>query len=453
MLYTDLDASQVQDLVHSLENWRMAMTVAVLPEGRPPQQKLEVIVLRNRELQAMNWTLGGFFSDRAFLGPFLLMSASDMWERDEVIKHELAHAVVAENLGGAPQWLNEGMARYLETTELDERTGKVTWGNMKRILPGWERFPVAPSREVLSQKPWPAAKVGVLTYSASLMVHMLARTHGKEFVCLLTGLNHGERYEPASRRCFASLDWGREYSAEVREQGGSDLGQGRIRPFSRRVASGAMSDADVHSILAIAKEGAARPMDPKEPARASLDGEAGEHWRRALALKPAQVLAASKLLADLGDKMPADKQSALTARIVAENPNDWRAWFWRANSSSTPREERAAALARAVALAPHRPEVVTLQAISACAAERWEDCARLAERAIAGAEWSTWCRVTLFDALEHLGRCDDARAFLASDPEIEAEVTEHLASLGADASRAAPCVAPSRASATAPASR
>jgi hypothetical protein len=181
---TNLGREEASELARDLEIWRLAISMAAFRGASAPSDDLHVVVLRNRELQTFDPQFDGVFSDVAYVGPVLVIGASQAFDRDRIMKHELAHAVIYENVPGAPQWLNEGLAKYLETTQVDERKGLVEWGALPPIFSNEYRPNLKTSAQVLDPHPWPASAAGVLTYSAGMMVHMLARLHPRDLQCL-----------------------------------------------------------------------------------------------------------------------------------------------------------------------------------------------------------------------------------------------------------------------------
>src|SRR5262249_8914160 len=143
-------------------------------------------------------------------------------------------------------------AAYLETTELDEKSGAVTWGALPHLFSDERWQELAPSKDVLDPRPWPAWAVGWRTHSARFMVHMLVRTHRTAFECLLGRLNEREEYLPAGEHCFGpNTDWGFEYSREVSEGGEKALGSGRVELEDVVPKLEPMNDADIHAVIAL----------------------------------------------------------------------------------------------------------------------------------------------------------------------------------------------------------
>ncbi len=424
---TDLGADDAAKVLRELNQWRAAMTVAVFHGARAPAQHLHVVVLRNGELQALNGDFRGFFSDRPDVGAYLVLGASETSQRSDIMKHELAHAVIADNLPRAPQWLNEGLAAYLETTELDEKSGAVTWGALPYLASYEHWHELAASNEVLDPRPWSPWMVGWRTHSARFMVHMLVRTHRAAFECLLGRLNEREEYLPAREHCFGTnTDWGFEYAHELSERGGKALGSGRVELEDVVPRLEPMNDADIHAVIALVDRVMSELAEPKSDSERELLSLYDLHRERALALNPTQVLAASLELASRA-RVGKD-QSDLTARLVRDNPDDWRAWIWRSRVllSTGPQAETSHAINRLSSLAPHRQEVVEMRALEALISARWEEAATLAHEALAWRPRSTVARIALVLALERLGRCDQVRTALGDDDQTTAQMRTEL---------------------------
>jgi hypothetical protein len=281
---TDLDADDASELVRDVELWRQAMTVAVFPEARSPKKRLEVVALRNREMSALVYDVSGFYSRVGGSSPILLLGASEASDRSEIMRHELAHAVIDENMPGAPPWLNEGLAELLETTELDEKTGEVTWGALRRVPSGYTRYQLAPLVRLRDDTQWTPERRGWLQYSAQFLVHMLARNHRGEFRCLLESLMDGDDVDGAVDGCFKDDDWGLEYSKELFQVGGDHVGTAKIdlppAPPAEALAQ-RMADADVHEVLARVNAVAGRLLGKDDPRREELFAESERHEKRA----------------------------------------------------------------------------------------------------------------------------------------------------------------------------
>jgi hypothetical protein len=355
---TALGASLARSIVDDVANLRVAMAAAVLPGAPPLRQHLEVVVLQNRELEALSQSLRGLFADHRYVGPVLLLGATDRWERPRVMKHELAHSVVDELLHHrAPQWLDEGLAVDLESVALDSATGEMSWGALPPENSIMRTAPRVYSADLLSGERWPLTRLGEYEYSAGFMVHMLAHRHPDELGCLLKRLNERDSYQHALAICCPSQpQWGFEYSHEDSATGGGRLGSTRIVPSHEAPEIMRLGNADVHSVLALIDLHVAQfRVDPAD--RARLQADSARRVRRALELDAGHILASTLELSASGFK---GDQRARTARLVDAHPDDWRAWFWRAATGGLPAQESLQATLRVIELAPERDEVVEL---------------------------------------------------------------------------------------------
>jgi hypothetical protein len=445
---TDLGATVAPTFVRELENARSAMAAALLPDARPPRQPLEVVVIGARELGAMHYQLAGVYSDRRFVGPALIVSDEDRWKRRSVMRHELAHAVIAENLHGVPQWLNEGLAVLLATADVDQRSGEVTWGGVlsaEDASAGVGGGYLTTIERLLDLKPWSSGEMGRFELSAGLLVRMLEDKHPVEFQCLLRRLSRFEPYAEALENCFPDRgSWGRQYS-RGEDQAARDIGKTHIRPYGGAVEVSPMPDADVHAVLALVNLVVAGTNQDEEQHAALLESSK-RHRRHALALDATQILAASlELASEHGDKaVDPCAQARLAARLVEENPDDWRAWFWRGHVGCVPIEEIEAAHERAWKLAPYRPEVLASRADDACRKKDWKACEAIAQQGRLTGDLELAFGGLLFEALEQQGRCDEARRLLtrsaALEKSVNAEIGARDSQLNAD--RTIHCVDP-----------
>jgi hypothetical protein len=450
---TDLGASLAPTLVRELENARSAMAAALLPDARAPRQPLEVVVIGARELGAMRYELGGVYSDNRFVGPALVVGDEDRWKRRSVMRHELAHAVIAENLHDVPQWLNEGLAVLLATADVDERSGEVTWGRILTPQEAWNGNWISGLTtldRLLDLKPWHDGEMFRFEFSAGLLVRMLARTHPDQFRCLLTSLSRFEPYQRAMDACFPDKKGWSGYRIEANEAA-DDIGETRIRPYERAVEVKPMPDADIHAVLALVNLVVAGTNHEKEEHDALLEASK-RHRRRALALDATQILAASLELSSESNDEKSDPcaKAKLAARLVDDNPDDWRAWFWRGNVGCTPVEEIEAAREQAWKLAPYRPEILASRADDACRNTDWKVCENLARQGQMSGDLENEFGWLLFRSLEQQGRCDEARRLLAESDALATSVAARESPF--KAARAAHCVDPGTGPTAAPTS-
>jgi hypothetical protein len=280
---TDLGSSGARELAHDLELWRLAMTAALFESARPPRKRLEVIALRVGELAALNPSLQGAFGRlSADDAPTLVLGPDRPGQRTEIMRHELAHAVINENLNGVPRWLNEGLASLLATADLDEGTGLVTWGHLEIHDAHITQYDLAPLDDLLDDV-WPIYDIGRYELSAAYLARTLAIEHPRELKCLLEHLAGTDGYDAALEACFPERRaWSVEYA---REQFRKDENVGRVRltvpPTDAAVAVRPMSDAEVHGAIARLEDIVASTMPMTDDRRTELQAAADKQRARA----------------------------------------------------------------------------------------------------------------------------------------------------------------------------
>lgn len=282
---TDLGASGARELTHDLELWRLAMTAALFERARAPTENLQVIALRIGELASLNPSLLGVFGRGSKDDdPTLVLGPDQPDQRTEIMRHELAHAVVSENLNGVPRWLNEGLASLLATAEFDEKTGVVSWGRLEIHNVHISHYDLAPLDKVLDDA-WPGYDLGRYEFSSAYVVRMLALEYPAELKCLLERLTGTGGYDAAEEACFSDTDaWEAKY---VREQFRENPIVGRVelraRPNDKAVTVRSMSDVEVHETLArLSEVVASTPMNGER--RTELNALAEKHRERVRAL-------------------------------------------------------------------------------------------------------------------------------------------------------------------------
>jgi hypothetical protein len=286
---TDLGPTGAHDLAHDLELWRLAMTAALFENAHPPREGIEIIALRIGELATLNPILqGAFASFSEDDTPTLVLGPDQPDLRTKIMRHELAHAVIGENLNDVPLWLNEGLATLLATAELDESQGIVTWGRLEISGAHIYQHDLAPLDEVLRDN-WPAFDFGRLEFSSAYLARTLAIEHPRELKCLLQHLAGTEGYAAALAACFPDRSgWAAEYA---REQFRKDEIVGTVRlggPFKDAVVTvRPMTDAEVHGALARLHDVVATtPMEKDRRAAIKATAEKQRARARALGASP-----------------------------------------------------------------------------------------------------------------------------------------------------------------------
>jgi hypothetical protein len=417
VLETDLDAKAAQELAGDLERWRLAMTVAVFPGIAGPPSHLSVIALRPGELQALHAPFIGLFLDPVFVGPTLILGERHGDDPLPVLKHELAHAVVRQNLPQAPQWLSEGVATFLETTELDPSTGDLTWG-ARQEGHTFQGLIVENLEALLAAPTWPQSRRAEATFIAGRLVRMLARNHPAALACFLHGLRAFEAPGAALDRCFpVRVSW----PSEINDDGWGNapaVGRARVLLPQVQTLSLRMPDGDVHALLALvdwAVSGQVAGARDHAERRAAFES----HLQRALALDPGQPLA--NALDQPVRERSARERLDHAASAVREHPEDWRTWAmraWALETPDNPRSARCESAGQAQRLEPDRGEVLLALAHCALRDHRWQEAEELARHASYVLPESVEPRAARLVALEQLGDCPTARTVVDNTPAL-----------------------------------
>jgi hypothetical protein len=420
---TDLDPGRARAVSRELEVWRSAVTTAVFPDANAPEQRLEVIVLPFREFEVLMPYRFGFFTDLTNIGPVLLLGPSAPWDMPRAVRHELAHAVIDENIPNAPKWLHEGLAKYLETAEIDDATGELRWGMRDSYTAIWYEANLLPVEKILDAREWELYPEMRLEYSAGILVHMLVRLHREGFACFIAGLRQLEPYEQAMERCLGPMsEWGPAYMRERFEGGDEPLGTAKgPREVLDNPTLRPLSDADVHAILALVNHVVAVDAGAKGERHDRFMSASAQHWKRALQLNPTHLMATFVEL-----KSGAKGQGEIAANLVRNYPDDWRAWVWRALSAPLPEAREAAE--RAIKLAPGRYEPYAARALASLRAKQGAEGLEFAREAARRNPKRFLTQWTLYFAFESQHQCEEARSLLASEPQLKRFLHDAVAS-------------------------
>ena len=277
-LATDMTERPAAETSRMLENWWAAMRAVVAHEhglgDEPDGEPFLVVALRSQwEREGVHYELGGLFSTFDLAPPLISIGDISGQEGREALRHELAHAFLSRYLPRAPNWLNEGMAAYLQMAEVDGDGHTLAWGmrssSMTRnYVDNGQRVGVG---ELLAPGPWAGNSLGALEFRAGLLVHMLINRRPAEFACYLSGLRTALDVDAPLKTCFPARDgWDRE----IDDYAYSTWFKSKTAPFEAppvEPRTAPLADASVHAILALL-DVAVAPIDrapiPRGPARA-----------------------------------------------------------------------------------------------------------------------------------------------------------------------------------------
>jgi hypothetical protein len=420
VLATDMERAPAEDLARMLEDTFKAMDYALetlpgsgLGNDTGSEPVLVVALKNDREREAVHKQLGGLFSAQALLAPAVSIGDIDANRGIEVLKHELAHALLAKRLPRVPLWLTEGIAVYLQTAELDRDRQTIEWGvwneNDSRRL---REYNARVSVDALfDNERWKSSvELYAMELEAGLLVHMLVNQHPGELACYLKRLAADLDPETAMA-CFPGRGrWSyavKEYDADV----ASARKHAALKFPTPSLSTAAMGDARVHAVLALL-DYMVLPTLERQFHEARLE-RARRHLARALEIDPAERLAILLTLMRTGpDRARWDE---LAKRLVAHHPEHWATWVARAATPGLAGNEQFAAIDRAWALAPGRTEVIRLAAFRAFAESRWSDARALGMKAWLGGADDDDSRALVYAAHTQIGSCAEAESWLPAN--------------------------------------
>ncbi len=428
-LATDMERTPAEDLARMLEDTWTSMEYALesLPGGAlddaAGSEPVLVIALKNdREREAVHKQVGGMFRAWTLLPPAVWIGDINAYKGIELLQHELAHALLAKRLPRVPRWLNEGIAFYLQTAELDRGGHTVRWGTwsehvMRSMREYGRRVPVD---AVFDSERWDSSTGTYALYvEAGLLVHMLVNRYPGELACYLKRL--ATDLDPnAAMGCFPNRS---RWTYEVKDYEYDTAAAGRRASVAFpnvKVSAVPLGDARVYAVLAMldymAVSSVDRQFQPDRYARAQ------SHLSRALQLDSADQLAILLMLTQTEQRDTL--RAELTKRLVDKHPNHWATWIARAGMPGISGADQSAAIDRAWALAPWRTEVIGWAAVRAFAQSRWSEARTLAIKAWLGGLDSVEIRALVYTASLELGSCAEAEAWLPPPKDKQAFTTQ-----------------------------
>lgn len=235
--------------------------------------------------------LGGFFSSSRF-GGYLVINAGLPWYQFQPVCHEYVHALVNRQIGNLPLCLNEGLAEYFSTFQVEGMSIEYGHGIEEhrdlllkdRLMPMDELFSI----RVSTPSYWEGERRPLFYAESWALVHYLTRTEElrERFDRFLARLKRGEAPRGAFGATFPSESWYgiqdklKAYVA-TKQLSHRQLPAGAdARPVAMRVSE--IRRADVYARL-----GAALLEvhdDDRDKGEACLDAALGVDARCALAL-------------------------------------------------------------------------------------------------------------------------------------------------------------------------
>jgi hypothetical protein len=267
ILLTDLDAADAQEAVRGLEQARAAVLAAAWRRAPEPAGRLTAVVFRSdaeRRAFVSPRLLGAFVSHGPLRQSYIVKSGA---ARDDVIAHELAHAYARRyGLLDKAEWLDEGLARYLESLRLDD-DGTLTYGQIDASLFRAVQRGRLTAFENLWQDPPPERRA---SFSATswIAVHYLFNHEPERFADFQRRLIAGVPGRQAWREAFPDISddqMDSRLGEYVFREGQFATFQLRLPPPPDDVVATPLVDAQVHALRALlfATAGDARTPDER----------------------------------------------------------------------------------------------------------------------------------------------------------------------------------------------
>ena len=219
-LYTDVPLESAAAILEDFERSTQVLGELglVLPRGR----RLSVVLFeqpfdfRGILPESQHKLIDAFFTDDSndvVARPTVVMHAESGYVTNaaratQTFQHELTHFLVRTNLGQTPLWLNEGLAQFHETVELDFASGELIVGRPPALELSHEWPPI----EELQRAGWEQFRSPTRQHAfyagAWALVHLLvtdARYHDG-FVRFLAGIRGGSSWRDSWMASFPGLN-------------------------------------------------------------------------------------------------------------------------------------------------------------------------------------------------------------------------------------------------------
>jgi tetratricopeptide (TPR) repeat protein len=378
-LLTDMDDTAARATLKEVEERRTGLIRAAFHGAGVPAQRTRMVALRDGdELRAFvpGYILGYFVPD-AF-GEKLVLLARSSEDDMRVFTHEMTHDLSSYYFARQPHWLEEGLATFLETLQIDRAQNKVILGTpwIDRVVTSDMR--VVYATRISIRKLFERERKGLgPDYGTSwALVFYLANNEGKAFNEYQRALFRGEEPDAAWKASFPDYvdDTGlllldrkvdKAFKAMVETQRYKTASAAFVA-YQGPIATRAMAEPEVRALRA---ELLVRSPHFKKD-HASIEARALGDAREALRQNPGEVRAISVLL---GLAEGRDEKLKLARSATISAPDDFRSWLLADlaldEDQGTPEEEslRTFGLERAVALAPDNPWA--LQRLARCYAK------------------------------------------------------------------------------------
>ena len=194
---TDLPQGQGEHVARELEEYLAGLGEVTFGGVRAPIRPIPVVALAtSAELaEYVQNHYQGFYVTQLFGRPIIVAGGGESGFYDGLVRHELAHHVIALSFGGGlPRWLDEGAASFLETVAYDRDgrfllLGRAAWGRVNSL----KKHGLVPAADVLAARFDENDKLAVERFYATswLLVHNLQSAHADVLDAYLASLRRG----------------------------------------------------------------------------------------------------------------------------------------------------------------------------------------------------------------------------------------------------------------------
>lgn len=301
-MWTDAPQGQATEVLQRMEQ-RRQVVLGVGFTGTQSDAKVFVIAFRDREeaTQFLPENAAAMAERPGALKQSSIVISVDMAD-DEIVTHELVHAVTYDVIRHAPLWFHEGFAGFLQTMKVVDGHGEVGMASNRLLAP--LRRHRTPSAKLLACTTYCD---DTLHASAWALFSYLANTRPRDLIAYARRLDEDAATAWSASFPDVPVD---ELDARIREW--LAVGPHRRWTYDVRVApvritsQRTLADADALAVRAVLQA-----RDAASPALA-----------RALAADPTHLIA-NLLSADFAKAI----DLAHAKRIAAAHPGDWRAWW------------------------------------------------------------------------------------------------------------------------------
>jgi tetratricopeptide (TPR) repeat protein len=423
LIDTDAGAKDAQSLVRELEHIRALLLQALVGEQVDIPGRLRVVAFSDQtDFTEMGGQVVGAYYTYGQLGePSIVLPVRLLWKDPETLAHELAHHLSYFLFPVQPHWFSEGLAEWVQTvaalpaekatTQLGShivRSTQVMSGAMAGSIPlnlvswlGYDARPM-PAKELLAWDGRETSTSGGRGHLWSwVLYHWLWNQRGKAFADYQKRLADSGDPEASWRGTFPEFDPGNpEALSKLDFELDRYRRNGRFG-FYKVEAQGdaafseeAISSTDLHLLLLSLRRNWPEEADQQKAIRRAVVEEA-------VAEDPGNPVARFSQMQLVEKVDPEAMKTAVNAR-----PADWRGWLILGEAG--PKEEREAALRKAVELNPLSARAQNDLAWVLATSDRAREALPLANRALDLAPWNAAFVDTLAEVAARLGKCAEA---------------------------------------------